>query len=282
MPLAPVEDAPGGPATAAALAAACDLAYLPEAEGAPAFQTELGMAARLISVGNTQAYIATDDNNVVVAFRGSESPTSVDGLRDWLLTNAGNLLIVPQGELATEFVAAGVDAKWHQGFVSAITAVWPHLFPAVEAELKAKDRVFWVTGHSLGGALAVLAAWLFKRKFLNVHAVVTFGAPMVGNKAVAEAIGREFPGKVFRYVNTPDPVPLLPMMSFVTSDYLHCDSLVSVGAGEEAANLLAYLRAAGGEVVEGVLAGDIQEKVWGAILGKVSAHLMTDYRKYLK
>jgi hypothetical protein len=281
MPLAPVEDAPGGPATALALATACDLAYLPEAEGAPLFQSELGMAAKLITVGNTQAYLATNDDHVVVAFRGSESPTSIDGLRDWLLTNAANLLIVPQGELATEFIAAGVGAKWHQGFVGAITAIWPQLFPAVEAELKAKDRVFWVTGHSLGGALAVLAAWLFKRKFLNVHAVVTFGGPMVGNKAVAEAVGREFPGKIFRYVNTPDPVPLLPMVSFVTSDYLHCDAVVSVGPGEEAANLLAYLRAAGGELVEGLLSGDVQEKVWGAIQGKVAAHLMADYRKLL-
>lgn len=281
MPYALSEESPGSTSNAAALAAACQFAYFPAEQGEAAFRDELGLTAKLFSVGNTQAYLATNDDHVLVAFRGSESPTSIDGLKDWLLTNAGNLLIHPQGELATEFAAAGVDAKFHQGFVSAIAAIWPVLFPAVEAELKAKDRVFWVTGHSLGGALAVLGSWLFKRKFLNVHAVVTFGAPMVGNKAVAEAIGREFPGKIFRYVNSPDPVPLLPMMSFVTTDYLHCDTLVPLGAGEEAANLIAYLHASAGEIAAGVLGGDIQEKVWGAIQGRVMAHLLTDYRKLL-
>jgi hypothetical protein len=34
-------------------------------------------------------------------------------------------------------------------------------------------------------------------------------------------------------------------------------------------------------VAGGVLAGDISEKVWGAIKGKVTAHLLTDYRNLL-
>jgi triacylglycerol lipase len=281
MPFTLVEDAPGDPRNAAALCAACQFAYSPAEEGAASFRDELGMEATLISADNTQAYLAHNADHVVVAFRGSESPNSLDGVKDWLLTNALNLLVQPQGELSTEFAAAGAGARFHQGFVTAITEIWPQLYPAVDAELRKKDRPLWVTGHSLGGALALLAAWLFKRKFLNVHQVVTFGAPMVGNKDVAEAIGREFAGKVFRYVNGPDPVPLLPMMSLVSTDYMHCDRVVGLGESEGAANLLVYLKDTCGGVADGVLSGDLQEKVWGALKGKMAAHLLTDYRTLL-
>jgi triacylglycerol lipase len=281
MPHQLFEDAFGDPRNAAACCAASQIAYYPADQGGEAFKNDFGMTAQLFSVDNTQAYLATNDDHVLVAFRGSQDPTSLDGLKDWFLTNAVNLLIHPQGELSTEFAAAGVGAKYHQGFVTAITAIWPQLYPAVDAELKKKDRVFWVTGHSLGGALALLGAWLFKRKFLNVHQVYTFGAPMVGNKDLSEAINREFPNKVFRYVNGPDPVPLLPMMSLAASDYLHCDKVMLVGPSEAAANLLVYLRDSAGGVVDGVLSGDIREKVWEAIKGKVAAHLLTDYSQLI-
>ena len=246
----------------------------------PAFKDELGLDAALVSVGNTQAYLAHSPEHIVLAFRGSESPTSLDGLKDWLLTNAANLLIAPEGDLAAEFAAAGVTARWHQGFVSAITDIWPILCPAVEAEAQRQDRPLWVTGHSLGGALALLAAWLLKRRFVNVHQVVTFGAPMVGNAEVSAALNREFGGKVTRYVNGPDPVPLMPMMSLLTNDYAHCDAVRVLGDGA-AADLLAYLRGAGVQVAGAVWTGQAMDAVWALVQGRVAAHLMADYRKLI-
>jgi pimeloyl-ACP methyl ester carboxylesterase len=272
------EDAVGDPGNALVLATACDLAYHPAEVGVPAFKEQLGLDATLVSVGNTQAYLAHSPDHIVLAFRGSESPTSIDGLKDWLLTNAANLLIAPEGELAAEFAAAGVTARWHQGFVSAITAVWPVLFPAAEAECQRQDRPLWVTGHSLGGALALLAAWLLKRKFVNVHQVVTFGAPMVGNGEVSAALNREFGGRITRYVNSPDPVPFLPMMSLLSNDYAHCDAAKVLGEAE-AADLLAYLRGAGSQVAGAVWAGQAADAVWALVLARVTAHLMADYRK---
>jgi hypothetical protein len=274
-------DAYGDPRNAAALAAACQIAYYPADRGAEVFKAELGMDAKLISVDNTQAYVAANDEHLLVAFRGSETPNSVDGLKDWLLTNAYNLLIQPTGPLSTEFLAAGVGCRWHQGFVGAITEVWDQLYAEVDARMKEKDRVFWITGHSLGGALALLAAWLFTRKTLVPHQVVTFGAPMVGNQPVADAFARELGGKVFRYVNSPDPVPLLPMVSLAANEFIHCEKLVPLGPAESTADLIAYLKTSAGEVAEGVLSGDIQEKVWAAIKGKVMAHLLNDYRNLI-
>src|SRR6516165_4905162 len=133
MTLQLIEDAKGDPQNAQFLALASDLAYMAEAEGAPAFRSELGLEARLLSVGNTQAYLATNDEHIVVAFRGTESPTSIDGLKDWFLTDALNLLILPEGDLGTDYVAAGVGARFHQGFMKALADIWDPLFEAITA-----------------------------------------------------------------------------------------------------------------------------------------------------
>ena len=275
------EDAFGDTGNARFFAVACDIAYLPEAQGAAQFQSELGLTAKLVSVDNTQAYVGTDDNNLVVAFRGSEAPITVDGLKDWFLTNADNLLIQPQGPLATEFVAAGVGARWHQGFVNAITEIWEPLYAEVKARQQEKERCFWITGHSLGGALATLAAWLFTNKTMKPHQVYTFGAPMVGNKVVAEALERELGKRLFRYANGPDPVPLLPMISMAANDFVHAGKVMPEAGADATANLISYLAEAGGGVAQGLLSLDIKEKVWGAIMARANAHLMPDYRKLI-
>src|SRR5215471_14982091 len=204
MPLELIEDAKGDARNAHFLALASDLSYLSQAEGAEAFRSQLGLEARLISVGNTQVYVATNNDHIVIAFRGTESPTTIDGLKDWLLTDAANLLIQPEGDLGTDFAAAGVAARWHQGFMKALSCIWDPVTETVLAERKKSDRPIWITGHSLGGALALLAAWRFKRKFVPIHQIYTFGAPMVGNGETAEAIDRELPDRIFRYVNDED------------------------------------------------------------------------------
>ena len=43
------------------LATACDLAYLPAAEGCREFKAKLGLDAELVAVDNTQAYVAGND-----------------------------------------------------------------------------------------------------------------------------------------------------------------------------------------------------------------------------
>ena len=181
------EDSFGDHRNAQALAKASELAYLPEDLGKAEFAAQLGLDARLISVGNTQAYIAQNANNIVVAFRGTESPTTFEGLKDWLLSDAVNLLILPTGRLGTDFAAAGVGARFHQGFINALDDIWRPLFSGVEDEIKRADRPLWITGHSLGGALAVLSTWLFTRKFVSVHQVYTFGGPMIGNVESSKA-----------------------------------------------------------------------------------------------
>jgi triacylglycerol lipase len=282
MPLELIEDAKGDLRNAQFLALASDLAYLPEAEGAEAFRTQLGLEARLISVGNTQVYVATNDDHIVAAFRGTEAPTSIEGLKDWLLTDAANLLIQPVGDLGTDFAAAGVSARWHDGFMKALASIWDPLLEALQAERKKNDRPIWITGHSLGGALALLAAWRCKRKFIPIHQIYTFGAPMVGNAETAEAIDRELPDRIYRFVNDEDPVPKLPTLSLLANGYQHCQSEILLGIAAAAAaggtvTAIEFFNQWGSKAKDGVLQGTLIDDIWKGMLERIGAHAMENY-----
>ncbi len=266
------------PRNAHFLATLCDLAYFAEDRAAKDIREQLNLDARLVSVDNTQAYVCENAGSIVVGFRGSENPTSLDGLKDWFLTNARNFLVLPEGELGTDFAAAGVGARFHKGFITALAEVWAPLYAEVEKSIAKKERPLWVTGHSLGGALALLFAWRLHQQFVSVHQIYTFGAPMVGNDAAAEAYHREFPGKIFRYVDRGDLVPRLPTMSLLSNEYGHCDMEIIVGetALESAAKAI---KDAASATVDGVVNGDAADSLWGSLTGGISSHLMGNYIK---
>src|SRR5262245_17772585 len=139
MPMELFEDAQGDVRNARALAMACDLAYLPSAEGVPGFATNLGMEAKLLSVDNTQVYLACNADDLVLAFRGTEATFDMEGLKDSLLTDAVNLLIVPEGRFGTDFSAAGVGARFHKGFMGALVEIWEQVAAEVKAQRDQRD-----------------------------------------------------------------------------------------------------------------------------------------------
>ena len=59
-------------------------------------------------------------------------------------------------------------------------------------------------GHSLGGALAVVATWY--QSSARLAACYTFGAPRVGDHGLID----RFRTPIYRIVNGPDPAPFVP------------------------------------------------------------------------
>jgi hypothetical protein len=275
MPFSLKTDAFGDAGNAIALAVASDLTYLGEPEAKVAFREQLGMDAKLFTNDNTQAYLLQSDQHVVVAFRGTENPATLDGLKDWLLTNAMNLLVLPEGRLGTDFAAAGVGARFHKGFLDALAEIWDPIESSLMSELDRKQRPVWLTGHSLGGALATLAAWLCARRFIDVHQIYTYGAPMIGNATAMEAFDRELRGKIFRYVDTIDPIPLLPTISLIANQYGHCKEEMKLGSTSGTLDLFQSFTA---RAVSGILQGTLVDEFWQAILGRLNAHMMNNYR----
>jgi hypothetical protein len=272
------EDSFGDPQNALFLATASNLAYEPPEVGGPAFREQLGLETTFHKAGNTEAYVGTNAEHIVVAFRGTESPATLDGLKDVLLNDARNLLIVPSGRLGTDFIAAGVGARMHQGFINGLAEIWDSIFERVSAEVKASERPVWLTGHSLGGALALLAGWLFLRRFINIHQIYTFGAPMVGNKEATAAFDRELKGKIFRYINTEDPVPHLPTLSLLANEFCHCDKEMALGV----ACAGSYWAGVGSTLTDDLLKGAGLDVVWDFIQNRLGAHLLAKYLESIR
>ena len=120
-----------------------------------------------------------------------------------------------------------------------------------------------------------------KRKFVPVHQVYTFGAPMIGNDLAAQAFDRELPDRVFRYVNSPDPVPMLPTISLIANHYCHCGRELVVGTVVAAESAGAYLKQMAGKTVDGVLQGTLIDDVWNGLHGRLSAHFLDNYKKLI-
>ena len=99
----------------------------------------------------------------------------------------------------------------HQGFIDGAEAIFASV-------LAAKPRI--LTGHSLGGALALCLAALLVRAGANPALVVTFGAPRVGQGAMRALLA---PVVIREYRCGDDPVPLVPTF------FSHMSVPVSVG-----------------------------------------------------
>merc|ERR1712232_256906 len=79
--------------------------------------------------------------------------------------------------------------------------------------LKGATHVY-VTGHSLGAALAEICAMDLKESFPSMTlSVVTFGTPRIGNAALAEYYNGMLPASL-RVAHYRDVVPHLPPHTF--------------------------------------------------------------------
>ena len=116
--------------------------------------------------GGSHGFLALDSINrlAILAFRGTDKDDFSDLADDF---NA-----LPQPWRA--------GGKVHSGFAGALLEIWP----AVEGSLQpiGEYRLLF-TGHSLGAAMATLAASLQRPKSL-----FTFGSPRVGNQAFVDLL----------------------------------------------------------------------------------------------
>ncbi len=170
------------------------------------------------------------------------------GLEEWLFLSCSGVdcsLIVSKDERASAYVVFrgtvgfrqwvyNVDAmprtwagngRTHAGFARALAHVWPHLQPRLQILAGEGARIHF-TGHSLGGALATLAAARWDGSSAHSH-TATFGAPHAGNAEFAEAYA-EIP--ITRATCGGDPVPDLPAPVSAVSrlNYTHIGTPLSL------------------------------------------------------
>jgi hypothetical protein len=114
----------------------------------------------------------------------------------------------------------GSNSKAHQGFSAQADVILADL--QQQQPQAGLERPLWITGHSLGGALAILLALqLSKIHGSKLAGVVTFGQPKVGDALLTQAITQQLLPFYRRYVNQRDIVPKLPPLP----DYRHSGQL---------------------------------------------------------
>ena len=164
-----------------------------------------------IAGASTLCYVVHSPDAVIVAFRGTRAykpgaapPTLAtfrDILRDYCTDGRVDLI---DGE------RQGCGGAVHRGFDVALDQIWEdRLIPCLQRLCTERpSRTVWFTGHSLGAALATLAAARFDARLglRGVPRLYTFGSPLVGDRGFAERFGTP----AFRFVNNCDVVPLVP------------------------------------------------------------------------
>ena len=137
------------------------------------------------NIDNAQAYLLKNNDGVhVLSFRGTEVSEPSDVLAD---LKAGKNI-------------EAVGGKIHVGFKGEINKLWP----AIEKAIANIDTLY-VTGHSLGAAMATIASGRIQSKVL---ALVTFGSPRVGNKEYVNSLTVTH----YRVQNNCDDVTKVPFM----------------------------------------------------------------------
>ena len=188
-------------ANAKALAQFSEDAYLPEAPRPFSYSASGSMAPVVCDLDDastdTHVTITENDDCIVIAFRGTRD------LRNWITDCEIQKRKAESGKAETGW------GRVHRGFLEAIDAVLPAIVTRLKSKASSPKPVI-VTGHSLGGALAVLCAFFLEHSDLPVHSVYTFGQPRVGDALFAAAANVTFGHKHFRIVDQCDIVCRLP------------------------------------------------------------------------
>jgi len=149
---------------------------------------------RCLEGKGTECMIAWNDAVVIVSFRGTELK-SMSAMHEIRM------------DIDTLPVAFGGGGKVHKGFLKGLEEIWAgpeglEVFLEGLAEEK-PSRALWITGHSLGGALATLC---FART-PQATGLYVYGAPRVGDQDFVDLIHDR---PIWRVEHARDPVPMVP------------------------------------------------------------------------
>ena len=155
---------------------------------------------------------------VILSYRGTEG----DSLGNWL----GDADVGT--ELSTLSIPGATDTvRVHAGFHRNVRVTWSAILDELAIAREGRSlldhdvrvahplEALYVTGHSLGGAMALLFALRLcgnrahRDIFSKLRAVYTFGQPLTLAGPLPKAVGAVAP-RLFRHVIAGDPIPALP------------------------------------------------------------------------
>lgn len=185
-------------------------------------QITLANEAMLIQA-NAYFIQSEDGRQAILCFRGTEPRNVIN----WLTDASVHVEPVP-----------GMG-RMHGGFYRNVVFIWHRIEEVLdqalagarvsdgnggEARLRPIENLY-LTGHSLGAAMAVVAAAKifdsdrYREWKRRVRGIYTFGQPIVGDREFADVSTRRFGHLLFRHVYDHDLVPRMPPVS--TGKFVH-------------------------------------------------------------
>ncbi len=143
---------------------------------------------------DARGYVAANEDCALVVFCGTRLHERVRLGRD-LLIDMDLRPPVPWGR-----------GHVHRGFHDALDEIWGEVEHRLMDLAQTGQRSFWFTGHSMGAAIATLAAARWRTSARR--AVYTFGSPRVGDRAFVVDWDQAVP--VYRFVHGRDLITQIP------------------------------------------------------------------------
>ena len=144
-----------------------------------------------VSKNSAQAMLVEHKEFLCMVFRGTDESA------DWL-------------DNINAFSTDALFGSFHRGFWKSVEDVWGKINKKYEELRKDKKRPLFITGHSLGGAMATIAAARLiheDRPFISVY---TFGQPRSMNRNAARIFNTEAGRRCYRFQNNEDMVTRTP------------------------------------------------------------------------
>ena len=192
---------------------------------------ELATTVDAMFIRSTVFVVQSGDGRlVIVCYRGTEPANVVNWLTD---------VDINPARVALGFPGAPAEFDVHGGFYRNVRATRFEVIATLQRALEGRSirpdggpvanpcEALYITGHSLGGALAALLAVMvvtepaYRPLAERLKAVYTYGQPIIGSPALAQACeaDRFLSRNVIRYVYGNDVVTRLPPKA--TGDFAH-------------------------------------------------------------
>ena len=162
--------------------------------------------SQLFENGRMKGFVKNTREVILVSFQGSDGPL------DWFR----NLKFFKKRYSGCQ------RCKIHTGFFEAYSPLRDEMLQKVNNFYQEHPKKVLVTGHSLGGAMATLAAVDLVNARYTVD-LITFGTPRVGNKEFAQYVDRIVKGLNLRVTYKNDIVTVVPNIGYRhAGQEIHC------------------------------------------------------------
>jgi len=151
----------------------------------------------------TQAVAIINGNSLNIAFRGTET----DSLKDIMLDVNCKKVSTHHGEITRGFQKAYNNIK-----------------EEIEALITSFNGEVWLTGHSLGAAVATVCASDIVNAGGRIAGLYTFGSPRVGNQEFCDFLANSGT-RIYRFVNNCDIVTRIPLSVL---GFLHVGEIIYI------------------------------------------------------